>query len=74
MNLPRMPQGYYLMEKSGRWYVCRDKGGPTMRKLLDKDGDERPFDKPKDAAAYADRHAALKLKFNEVVPEVNDEN
>lgn len=70
MNLPRMPQGYFLLESGHHWYICRDEGGPTIKKLLDKDGDEMMFDKPRDAASYADKHAALRLKFDEVVPEV----
>lgn len=72
MNLPTMPEGYYLMQESGFWYVLKDEGN-FMKKLLDNNGDALRFEPTSTslakAAAYAQKHKDAGLSYVSAVPE-----
>jgi hypothetical protein len=72
MIIPKMPEGYYLMQESGFWYVLKDEG-PFVKRLLDKDGSEKRFDGNSkslaQAAAYAQKHKDAGLSHNQEVSE-----
>ena len=72
MVVPKMPDGYYLMQESGFWYVLKDEG-LFMKRLLDKEGKELRFEPDTKSLAqaqtYAQKHKAAGLKASQAVPE-----
>jgi hypothetical protein len=71
MRIPTMPGGYYLMQESGFWYVLKDEG-LGLKRLLDKDGNEKRFDgntaSLAQAAVYAQKHKDAGLSYKQEVP------
>jgi len=67
-----MPEGYYLLQESGFWYVLKDEG-TFMKKLLDKNGDELRFEPTTtslaQAADYAQKHKDAGLNYTSTLPE-----
>jgi hypothetical protein len=72
MIVPEMPKGYNLMQDTGFWYILKDTG-VYMKRLLDKDGDEKRFHPTSrslaEAAEYARKHKELTLNYDQEVPE-----
>jgi hypothetical protein len=66
MILPSMPVGYWLLQESHYWYVLKD-NGPSIKRLLDKDGQEKLFHYPEAAAEYAHKHNTAGLAYNQEV-------
>ncbi len=73
MGISEMPDGYYLMQDTGFWYVLKDEG-IGLKRLLDKDGKEKRFEgnsqSLKEAANYAQKHKNAGLKYNQEVSEL----
>ncbi len=69
MIIPEMPEGYYLMQDTGFWYILKDEG-VGLKRLLDKDGNEKRFDANSNslaqAAEYAKKHKDAGLSYKEV--------
>ena len=70
MIIPKMPDGYYLMQDTGFWYILKDEG-VGMKRLLDKYGyGQRFFSNSKalaDAADYAQKHKDAGLRYDQEV-------
>ncbi len=73
MITPKMPDGYYLLQEVGVWYIVKSEE-PFMKWLLDSIGDRKRFENESssltEAVAYAQKHKDLNLSYNQVVPEV----
>ncbi len=63
----KMPEGYYPLRESGHWCVVRDDNSPFVKRLRDKDGEDKRFASELQATEYAQRHADLKLEYNQEV-------
>jgi glyoxylase-like metal-dependent hydrolase (beta-lactamase superfamily II) len=71
-DLPKMPEGYYHLRGSDGHYVLIDPGvGPAMKRLQAKTGGHKRFDSPEEAAAYAHKHKAAGLAYDQEVSDAN---
>ena|SRR5260221_381081 len=70
MIIPTMPEGYYLMQEAGFWYILKDEG-TVKERLLDKYGYwQRFFPNSQalaDAADYAQKHKDAGLRYDQEV-------
>jgi hypothetical protein len=72
MIIPTMPEGYYLIQESGFWYILKDEG-LFLKRLLDSQGNEIRFEPTTkslaQAALYAQKHKDAGLHYNQEVSE-----
>jgi hypothetical protein len=67
-DLPKMPEGYYHLQRMGGCHVLMDTG-TFMKKLKTVQGYDKRFDTPQEAAEYAHKHKAAGLKYDDEVTE-----